>query len=140
MRDTKPKQSLAAKLGTGEAVSSDFVAARLKIENELHKPNDDGTERLFYRRVGSKKLYRDKTGEPLSDHDDPNRLHEFGLPIRDIARLEENGCEEIADVRSAALSDTEIPGWQNCGLVTLQNIRDALKNSDKVDRKNERTT
>jgi len=51
MRVPKRKQSLAAQLGTGEAVSSDFVAARLKIENELHQPNDDGTERLFYRRV-----------------------------------------------------------------------------------------
>lgn len=128
----KPKQSIAAQLGTGEAVSSDFVAQRLKIENELHQPNDDGTERLFFKRIGDRKLYREKAGEPLSDHDDPNRLHEFGLSVRDIARLEENGCEEIADVRSAAMSETEIPGWQNCGPVTLQNVRAALKNADKA--------
>jgi hypothetical protein len=130
----KPKQSLAAKLGTGEAVSSDYVAARLKIENELHQPNDDGTDRLFYRRVGSKELYRDKTGEPLSDHDDPTRLQEFGLSVRDIARLQENGCEEIADVRSAALSKTEIPGWSNCGPVTLANVRAALRKADRARR------
>ena len=134
MQATKVKQSLAAQLGTGEAVPSSYVFARLKIENELHQPNDDGTERLFYKRVGSKKLYRDKTGEPLSDHDDPSRLQEFGLSIRDIARLEENGCEEIADVRSAALSETEIPSWQNCGPVTLQNVRAALKNADRARR------
>jgi len=134
MRVPKRKQSLAAQLGTGEAVSSDFVAARLKIENELHQPNDDGTERLFYRRVGSKKSYRDKTGEPLSDHDDPNRLHEFGLSIRDVNLLLTNGCEEIADVRSAAMNDKEIPGWDNCGLVTLANVRAALREADKVKR------
>lgn len=135
MRATKAKQSLAAQLGTGEAVPSSYVAARLKIETELHQPNDDGTERLFYRQVGSKNLYRDKAAEPLSDHDDPARLQEFGLSIRDIARLEENGCEKIADVRSAALSETEIPSWQNCGPVTLQNVRAALRNADKAKRR-----
>lgn len=136
MRATKRKQSLAAQLVTGEAVPTDYVAVRLKIENELHQPNDDGTERFFEKRVGNKRAYRDKTREPLSDHDVPARLREFGLSVRDIARLEENGCEEIADVRSAALNDAEIPSWQNCGLLTLQHIRAALKNADKTNRGN----
>lgn len=130
----KSKQSLAAQAGTGEAVSSEYVARRKQIEHQVHKPNDDGTERLFYKRVGSNQAYNHKNGSPLDDHDDPSRLCEFGLPIRDLNRLIENGCEEIADVRSAAMNDDEIPGYRNAGMVTLKNVRAALKKADRVRR------
>jgi len=111
-------------------VSAAYIANRQRIEKLLHKPNDDGTERLFFKRVGNKELYKYQDCEPLSDHDDPTRLCEFGLQLRDLNRLLENGCEEIADVRSAAMNDVEIPSWPNCGMVTLENIRNALVKAD----------
>lgn len=125
-------QPLAAIIGPGEAATPEYVARRKAIEAR-HGANDDGTLREAVKAFGYGNEYDDTTREPLDDHDLPERLVEWGLPIRYAGLLIRNGCEEIADVRSALLRHGEIAEWPQGGEVSEREIRRAMEKADYVD-------
>ena len=107
------------------------IEKRRSIEAR-HSPHDDGTDLAFLHACGSGHEY-DESGEPPDNHDEPARLTEYGLTVKEVNLCEENGCEEIADVRSAVLSG-EIPTWINSGSGTERKIRRALERVDEANR------
>lgn len=111
-------------------VSPSELDERRRIEGG-HSQHDDGSDVYFRHATGCIADYAEGERQPLDDHDPPARLCEWGLFVRYANLLEENGCTEIADVRSALLDPEEIPGWPMAGEVMREHVVRALALADE---------
>ena len=114
-------------------ISPQRLAERIAIER-LHDPEAqratyDATETERFQRLAAELPERCPCCREVSDRDPVAILIAFGLSQRNINLLENNGCEEIADVRSALLCG-EIPTWFSCSDGTEKQVRAAVKRMD----------